>query len=62
MPVVYLNFEISFHGLSITRQEDIDAIKMKLDAAAREIHPDFPNTRLDNDVDVELIEHAGNID
>lgn len=67
MPVVYLNFSVQFHGIDITRQEDIDAIKMKLDAAACRAHPTWREEwgprgiDLDNDVSVDLIEHAGEL-
>jgi hypothetical protein len=53
--IVYAKFEVSVHGLRMTRDE-IDDLGYTIEKLVKAVHPMYD---LDSDVEVELVETAG---
>ena len=53
--IVYAKFEVSVHGLRMTRNE-VDNLGHIIEKLVKAIHPMYD---LDSDVEVELVETAG---
>jgi hypothetical protein len=58
--IVYVKYEVSFHGLQFeTKQEETD-FREKLRDVLVELHTNFGFDRgIDNDIEIEPIEQAG---
>jgi hypothetical protein len=57
--IVYVAFEVDMHGLTLRSMDEIEALRATLDAAVRtHVHPELIDC--DTDVEVVLLEHAGN--
>lgn len=58
----YVQFEVSLHGLSISKLSDLEPLKRALLSCARGAHThlrDLGRPDLEGDVVVEFVEHAG---
>lgn len=69
MSVVYVQFELSVHGLNIKTQDELNALQAAIKNAVDAIHPggrtddrDGSPLRLESDVEIELVESAGNFE
>ena len=62
MAIVYVSFSVDLHRLNLKSESEVEELRKRLDAVVREqIHPTgLSNLEFDSDVEVELLEFAGN--
>ncbi len=54
--IPYVNFSVEMHGLSLKDDSEVENLRIKLDKIIRE---NMPPARFDSDLEVDVIEHAG---
>jgi len=59
MSIVYVQFEVSVHGLSFESETEMEVYRLQLKSLIEECHPAGFSNIMDNDVEVEITEHAG---
>lgn len=57
--IVYIKFEVSFHGLKYRKYEQLERLKKNIEQNLKYFHPNY---NYDSDLEVEIIEHAGEED
>lgn len=56
--IPYVLFSVAINGLSLKDEFEIEKLRIKIDEAVRGIKPSLVS-RFDSDVEVEILEHAG---
>jgi hypothetical protein len=56
MTIKYVTFEVSMDSLALPNLEELEVLRLRLEGAAEAVHPGI---QYSGDVEVEIIEHAG---
>ena len=59
MSIVYVKFDVSIHALKFGTEAEIETLRLRIKSLLSEHHPAGYSNVMENDVEVELIEHAG---